>query len=43
MATQTLNLEIVSAERRLFTGVVQTVQVSGSEGELVFTQDTHPY
>ena len=34
MATQTLNLEIVSAERRLFTGVVQPVQVSGSEGEL---------
>ncbi|MGM0631303.1 MAG: F0F1 ATP synthase subunit epsilon [Pseudomonadota bacterium] len=34
MATQTLNLDIVSAEDKLFSGVVQTVQVSGSEGEL---------
>lgn len=34
MATQTLNLEVVSAEEKLFSGAVQTVQVSGSEGEL---------
>ncbi|MDV6316533.1 F0F1 ATP synthase subunit epsilon [Idiomarina sp. HP20-50] len=34
MATQTLNLDVVSAEDKLFSGVVQTVQVTGSEGEL---------
>ncbi|AVJ57204.1 F0F1 ATP synthase subunit epsilon [Idiomarina sp. OT37-5b] len=34
MATSTLNLEVVSAEEKLFSGAVQTVQVSGSEGEL---------
>lgn len=34
MATTTLNLEVVSAEEKLFSGAVQTVQVSGSEGEL---------
>ncbi|WP_404400826.1 F0F1 ATP synthase subunit epsilon [Idiomarina seosinensis] len=34
MATETLNLSVVSAEDELFSGSVQTVQVSGSEGEL---------
>ncbi|MGM0481016.1 MAG: F0F1 ATP synthase subunit epsilon [Pseudomonadota bacterium] len=34
MATQTLDLDVVSAEDKLFSGSVQTVQVSGSEGEL---------
>ncbi len=34
MATQTLTLDVVSAEEKLFYGAVQTVQVSGSEGEL---------
>jgi len=34
MATQTLTLDVVSAEEKLFSGAVQTVQVSGSEGEL---------
>lgn len=34
MATQTLNLDVVGAEEKLFSGSVQTVQVSGSEGEL---------
>ena len=31
---KTLNLDVVSAEEKLFSGAVQTVQVSGSEGEL---------
>ena len=34
MATQTLTLDVVSAEEKLFSGAVQTVQVSGSEGDL---------
>lgn len=34
MATKTLQLDVVSAENKLFSGTVQTVQVSGSEGEL---------
>ncbi|MGM0525952.1 MAG: F0F1 ATP synthase subunit epsilon [Pseudomonadota bacterium] len=34
MATETLDLNVVSAEDKLFSGAVQTVQVSGSEGEL---------
>ncbi|RUO80968.1 F0F1 ATP synthase subunit epsilon [Idiomarina tyrosinivorans] len=34
MATKTLQLDVVSAEDKLFSGTVQTVQVSGSEGEL---------
>ncbi|RUO59014.1 F0F1 ATP synthase subunit epsilon [Pseudidiomarina insulisalsae] len=34
MAAKTVHLDVVSAEDRLFTGAVETVQVTGSEGEL---------
>jgi F-type H+-transporting ATPase subunit epsilon len=34
MAAKTVQLDVVSAEERIFSGEVQTVQVTGSEGEL---------
>src|SRR5690554_6980957 len=34
MAAKTVQLDVVSAEERLFSGAVETVQVTGSEGEL---------
>lgn len=34
MAAKTFHLEVVSAEKRLFSGLVETFQVTGSEGEL---------
>ena len=34
MAAKTVHLDVVSAEDSLFTGAVETVQVTGSEGEL---------
>jgi len=34
MAAKTVQLEVVSAEERLYSGAVETVQVTGSEGEL---------
>lgn len=34
MAVVTFHLEVVSAEKRLFSGRVETFQVTGSEGEL---------
>ncbi len=34
MAAMTYHLDVVSAEERLFSGVVQKIQVTGSEGEL---------
>ena len=34
MAVSTVRLDVVSAEDRLFTGDVQSIQVTGSEGEL---------
>jgi F-type H+-transporting ATPase subunit epsilon len=34
MAAKTVQLDVVSAEERIFSGAVQTVQVTGSEGEL---------
>ena len=34
MAAKTVQLEVVSAEESLFSGAVETVQVTGSEGEL---------
>jgi|SRR5690606_25708816 len=34
MAAKTVQLDVVSAEEKLFSGSVQTVQVTGSEGEL---------
>jgi len=34
MAVSTLRLEVVSAEDQLFSGDVQSVQVTGSEGEM---------
>lgn len=34
MAVKTLRLEVVSAEDQLFSGDVQSVQVTGSEGEM---------
>ncbi|MDX1705800.1 F0F1 ATP synthase subunit epsilon [Pseudidiomarina sp.] len=34
MAAKTVQLDVVSAEEKLFSGAVETVQVTGSEGEL---------
>lgn len=34
MAAMTVHLDVVSAEEKLFSGRVETLQVSGSEGEL---------
>ncbi|AWK15261.1 F0F1 ATP synthase subunit epsilon [Candidatus Fukatsuia symbiotica] len=34
MATMTYRLDVVSAEKRMFSGLVQKIQVTGSEGEL---------
>lgn len=34
MAAMTVHLDVVSAEQKLFSGRVETIQVSGSEGEL---------
>jgi F-type H+-transporting ATPase subunit epsilon len=34
MAATTYHLDVVSAENRLFSGLVQKIQVTGSEGEL---------
>src|SRR5690554_3749018 len=34
MAVKTLRLEVVSAEDQLFSGDVQSIQVTGSEGEM---------
>ena len=34
MAAMTVHLDVVSAEEKLFSGLVESIQVSGSEGEL---------
>ncbi|MCC2616949.1 F0F1 ATP synthase subunit epsilon [Aestuariibacter halophilus] len=34
MAAMTVHLDVVSAEEKLFSGRVETIQVTGSEGEL---------
>ncbi|ETX58080.1 ATP synthase F1, epsilon subunit, partial [Vibrio parahaemolyticus EKP-028] len=34
MAPITFHLDVVSAEKRIFSGRVETFQVTGSEGEL---------
>ncbi|MBU2883321.1 F0F1 ATP synthase subunit epsilon [Psychrosphaera sp. B3R10] len=34
MAAMTVHLDVVSAEKRLFSGLVETLQVTGSEGDL---------
>ena len=34
MAAMTFHLDVVSAEKKLFSGLVETIQVTGSEGEL---------
>ncbi|MGI2261350.1 F0F1 ATP synthase subunit epsilon [Shewanella sp. GXUN23E] len=34
MAAMTVHLDIVSAEGRIFSGLVETLQVTGAEGEL---------
>ena len=34
MAAMTVHLDVVSAEKEIFSGAVQTLQVTGSEGEL---------
>lgn len=34
MAAMTVHLEVVSAEDKIFSGRVETIQVTGSEGEL---------
>ncbi|CDH05888.1 membrane-bound ATP synthase, F1 sector,epsilon-subunit [Xenorhabdus bovienii str. oregonense] len=41
MAAMTFFLNVVSAEKRLFEGLVQKIQVTGSEGELgIYPQHT---
>ena len=41
MAAMTVHLDVVSAEKEIFSGLVETIQVTGSEGELgVYTQVT---
>ncbi len=34
MAAMTVHLDVVSAEEKLFSGLVESIQVSGSEGDL---------
>lgn len=34
MAAKTFHLDVVSAEKRMFSGDVESIQVTGSEGEL---------
>lgn len=34
MAAMTVHLDVVSAEEKLFSGLVETLQVTGSEGDL---------
>ena len=34
MAAMTYHLDVVSAEQRLFSGLVEKIQITGSEGEL---------
>ncbi|MBT0586729.1 F0F1 ATP synthase subunit epsilon [Alteromonas oceanisediminis] len=34
MAAMTVHLDVVSAEEQIFSGLVETIQVTGSEGEL---------
>ena len=34
MAAMTVHLDVVSAEKQIFSGRVETIQVTGSEGEL---------
>jgi F-type H+-transporting ATPase subunit epsilon len=34
MAAMTVHLDVVSAEQKLFSGLVESIQVTGSEGEL---------
>jgi F-type H+-transporting ATPase subunit epsilon len=34
MAAMTVHLDVVSAEQKLFSGLVETLQVTGSEGDL---------
>ncbi len=34
MAAMTVNLNVVSAEEALFSGRIETLQITGSEGEL---------
>ncbi len=34
MAAMTVHLDVVSAEEKIFSGLVETIQVTGSEGEL---------
>lgn len=37
----TYHLDVVSAEQQMFSGLVEKIQVTGSEGELGFTPATH--
>jgi F-type H+-transporting ATPase subunit epsilon len=34
MAAMTVHLDVVSAEQKLFSGLVETLQITGSEGDL---------
>ncbi|MCE1745934.1 ATP synthase F1 subunit epsilon, partial [Enterobacter hormaechei] len=41
MAAMTFSLNVVSAEKQMFEGLVQKIQVTGSEGELgIYPQHT---
>ncbi len=37
----TYHLDVVSAEQQMFSGLVEKIQVTGSEGELGSTLATH--
>lgn len=39
----TYHLDVVSAEQQMFSGLVEKIQVTGSEGELGFTWGTRRY
>lgn len=41
MAAITFHLDVVSAEKKLFSGLVETFQVTGSEGELGISTAIH--
>jgi F-type H+-transporting ATPase subunit epsilon len=37
----TYHLDVVSAEQQMFSGLVEKIQVTGSEGELGISRVTH--
>ncbi|KYP97062.1 ATP synthase F0F1 subunit epsilon [Sodalis-like endosymbiont of Proechinophthirus fluctus] len=42
MAAKTYHLDVVSAEKQMFSGLVEKIQVTGSEGELGIFPDHAP-